>query len=116
MLSATLVDALNEQINKELSSSLAYMALHAYFGDSNLEGFAHWMRRQYMEEHGHAVKLFDYMLLRGSLPTILALDAPRKMFTSPLEAMETALEHERRVTAAINDLYELANKEGDRAT
>ena len=69
MLSPTLVDALNEQINKELSSSLAYMALHAYFDDSNLEGFAHWMRRQYMEEHGHAVKLFDYMSLGKAIVT-----------------------------------------------
>jgi ferritin len=100
----------------ELSSSLAYMAIHAYFDDANLEGFAHWMRRQYEEEHRHAVKLFDFMLLRGSVPTILSLEAPTKDFASPLSAMQTALEHEQKVTAAINSLYDLAAKESDHAT
>ena len=49
MLSKTIQDALNEQIQHEFSSAYAYLAMTAYFEDTNFPGFARWMRMQYDE-------------------------------------------------------------------
>ena len=47
---------------------------------------------------------------------LLAIPEPPAKYTSVLAAIETALAHERKVTAQINDLVALADKEKDYAT
>ena len=42
MLSKTMEDELNKQINRELYSSYLYLAMSAYFKAGNLNGFAKW--------------------------------------------------------------------------
>ncbi len=44
------------------------------------------------------------------------LDAPPTEYASPLAVFESALEHEREVTRAINDLYALVADEKDWAS
>jgi ferritin len=44
------------------------------------------------------------------------IDGPVVEFGSPLEVFQQALEHERKVTAMINDLYGLAARENDYAS
>ena len=46
MLSKTMQDAINEQIQKEYHSSYLYLAMSAYCEASNLQGSAKWMRIQ----------------------------------------------------------------------
>ena len=43
MLSDKIRDALNDQINAELYSAYIYLAMSAYFEDTNLPGAANWM-------------------------------------------------------------------------
>ena len=50
MLSPTIQEALNKQINHEFYSSYFYLSVSAYFESHNLGGFAHWMRLQSQEE------------------------------------------------------------------
>jgi ferritin len=57
--------ALNEQIQVELYSSYLYLSMAAYFANNNLNGFAHWMKEQAMEEYRHAMKFFDYIYERN---------------------------------------------------
>ncbi|RME80811.1 MAG: ferritin [Caldilineae bacterium] len=116
MLSKKLQDAINEQINAELYSAYVYLSMAAYFEDQNLPGFAHWMRLQHDEEQVHAMKLFDFLVDRGARVVLKAIDAPPVEFESPLQVFEAALEHERKVTGLINDLYGLALEEGDYPT
>lgn len=116
MLSQSIQEALNQQINLELSSSYAYLAMAAYFESTNLTGFANWMRVQTQEENTHAMKLFDHMHDRGGKVVLQPIPQPQLDFNSPLEAFETALQHEEKVTAAINNLYDLASKANDHAT
>jgi ferritin len=108
--------ALNKQITYEFSASHAYVAMSAYFESLNLGGFAHWFRVQSEEEREHALRIFDYVIDRGGRAALGALNEPQGEFGSPLAAMEYALQHERNVTAAINDIYALAVREGDYAT
>jgi ferritin len=116
MLSETIQQALNKQITYEFSASHVYMGMSAYFETLNLTGFAHWFRVQSDEEREHALRIFDYVNDRDGRVTLGAIAEPRGEYSSPLEAMEHALAHERNVTAAINSIYTLAIKENDYAT
>jgi len=116
MISATVQDAINEQIKAELHSAYLYLAMAAYCEFVNLKGFAQWMRQQSREEVTHAMKLFDYSHDRGGRVRLQAIPAPPAEFNSPLEMMEQTLVHERKVTAMINNLYALAIKESDYPT
>ncbi len=116
MLSKTLQDAINNQINLELSSAYIYLSMAAHFEGENLGGFANWMQVQYHEETEHAMKFFKYVYERGGNVILKAIPQPVAKFKSPLDVMHIVLEHEQKVTASINKLYELALKEKDYAT
>lgn len=116
MISTTVQDAVNEQISTEFYSAYVYLGMSAYFESVNLPGCAHWMRLQYHEETAHALKLFDYLHNRQGTVVLQAIKQPAERFASPLEVFETALRHEKHVTAMINKLYALAQKEADYAT
>src|SRR5215203_264239 len=109
-------DAINNQINKELFSAYVYLSMSGYCESINLPGFAHWMRMQAQEEVSHGMRLFDYVNNRGGRVELQAIEKPPTDFQSPLALMQGTLEHEQRVTAMIEKLYELAAKENDYAT
>jgi ferritin len=108
--------AINDQIAKEFYAAHLYLSMAAWFEDRNLPGFAKWMRVQNDEERAHAMRLFDYLIEAGGRVRLKALEAPPTDFTSPLKVMEASLAHEKKVTASIRKLYELADKEKDYGT
>ena len=116
MLDKAIQDAMNEQIKNEFYSAYQYLSMAAYCESANLPGFAHWMRTQSQEEMEHAMKFYDFILARNGRVVLQAMDQPVVDFVSPLEVFEQALEHEREVTAMINDLYGLAVRENDYAS
>ncbi len=116
MLSKDIQHALNEQIKHEFSSASAYLAMTAYFEDTNFPGFARWMRMQYDEEITHGMRLFDFVHARGGRAAVYGIDKPRADFESPVDVFQSALEQERRVTKLIYDLYELSQNEKDYGT
>lgn len=113
MLSKSLEDAMNEQLNHEFYSAYLYLSMSAYCESINLAGFAHWMRLQYEEELSHAMKLFKHIIDRGGHVVLQAIEKPPTNFKSPLQMFENVLEHERKVSDMINKLYELALREND---
>jgi ferritin len=108
--------AINDQITAEFYSSYLYLAMSAWCEDQNLKGFARWMRVQAEEEKQHGFKLFDYLVDRGGKVILGALDAPPENFDSIEDIFRKTLEHERKVTARIHKLNELAIQEKDHAT
>lgn len=116
MISKTVQDALNAQINLEFSSAYAYLAASAHFEAASLPGCAGWMRKQYEEEITHALRLFDHLYDRSGRVTLGAIAEPKAEFAKPLDAFLMALSHEQKVTASIHNLYTLAAKENDYAT
>ena len=113
MINKPMQDAMNEQINKEMFSSYLYLSMAAYFEGKNLPGFANWMRLQADEEREHAMKFYDFILERGGRVELKAIEAPKLEWGSNLEVVEEVAAHEALVTASINSLYELAQKEKD---
>lgn len=116
MISKTLQEAINDQINKELFSSYLYLSMATYFEDRNLPGFAKWMVVQADEEREHAMKFYKSLVDRGGRVLLKGIDAPKTGWTDSLEAFKEVLAHEQKVTASIHSLYELALKEKDYPT
>ncbi|HBT38948.1 MAG: Ferritin Dps family protein [Thermotoga sp. 50_1627] len=116
MIPKEIEKAFNEQIKKELDSAYLYLSMAAYFEHENLEGMAHWMKKQAQEEVGHAMKFFEHINERGGRVELHALDEPKKDWASPLEAFKHTYDHEQKVTASINNLVELAKKLNDNAS
>jgi ferritin len=106
-------DALTAQIGRELQAEHIYLAMSIWFAGQDLDGFAGWLRTQAAEEREHAYKILDHLLDRDAHVELGGLDQPPGDFGTPLGAIQTALEHEKKVTGHIHDLYELARKEGD---
>jgi ferritin len=113
MLSDALQNKLNEQINAELYSAYLYLSMSAYCEAKNLPGFAHWMRKQAQEEVGHAMRIFTFVNDRQGRVTLQAVAQPPSDFGSAVQVFEAVLEHERKVTKMIHELYALAVKEAD---
>ena len=113
MLSKTLENAFNDQIQKEFYSSYLYLAMAAHFESVNLPGFASWMKKQADEERGHGMRLWEYVYDRGGKVELKAIEQPPTAFGKPLEVFQQVLDHERRITASFNALYAAALKEGD---
>jgi ferritin len=112
-LSAKIEKALNDQLNLELSSAYAYFGMAAYFEQTPFAGFAQWMHVQTREELGHAQKIFRYLSERNGKVNLRSIAEPRHEYKSPLEAFQTSLSHEQKVSASICSLCELANDEKD---
>lgn len=116
MFTKKMQDALNKQIQAEMASAYLYLSMAAYCEENNLKGFAHWLRLQYNEENGHALKIFDYVLERGGKVALQAIEAPQLEFGSPADIFAKVLQHEQYVTTLIEHLYETAIAEKDYAS
>ena len=111
MMSQTVQDAINRQINAEMSASYSYLAMSTWCERNNFTGASRWLRAQSREEHGHAMRLLDFMLARNAKPELARLEQPRGEYRSLLEVFETAYEQETAVSAQIESLYELVFRE-----
>ncbi len=116
MLNKKMQDALNQQIQAELSSSYLYLSMSAYCEAAAFKGFGKWLRIQANEERGHALKLLDYVLSRNGKHELKVIEAPQAEFGTMLQVFEKVLEHEQHVTALVHKLYETAHQEKDFAT
>ena len=115
MLNTKIQDAFNAQLNSELHSSYLYLSMAAFFESHNLGGMAHWMKAQAQEEHGHAMKFFEFIHDRDGQVILKQIDAPKVEWASALAAFEDAYKHEQGITGRINKLVELCAAEKDYA-
>ena len=113
MISTTMQDTINEQINKELFSSYLYLSMAAYFEEKSLPGFAKWMHVQANEEHEHAMKFYQHLVDRGGRVLLKAIAAPATEWPSNLAVFQEAQAHEAKVTQSIYNMYEQALSEKD---
>ena len=116
MLKPNVEKALNEQVNKELYSAYLYQAMSAHSANIGLEGVANWLDIQAQEEMSHARKMYDYILECGGKVNLEAIDKPDTDYQTAKDMFNKTLEHEKLVTASINDLVYLAREERDYAT
>jgi len=100
--------AINKQIAMEFSASFSYLAMAAWCEHHQFTGSGRWLRLQSAEEHGHAMRLFNFLLARNHPVDLQAPDAPAVSYESLIAVFEHALAQEQTVSQQIDTLYELA--------
>ena len=76
MLTQTVIDQLNEQINWEFYSSNLYLQMSAWCDSKGLEGSAAFLKDHATEEMEHMQRLFTYVSECGALPILGEIKAP----------------------------------------
>ena len=113
MLSAKVKDLLNAQVNAEFYSAYLYLDFSNYYKDEGLDGYSNWYMIQAQEERDHAMLFIQYLQQQGETVVLEAIDKPDKTFKDFMDPLKYGAEHERHVTALINDIYAVAYDEKD---
>ena len=116
MLQKKIEDALNQQINAELWSGYLYLSMSLHFENEGRKGFANWFMIQFQEEQAHALALMEYVNARNGKVILQPIEGVPTSWDSPKAAFEATLEHEKKVTEKINNLYSMAEDAKDFAT
>ena len=110
-MTPTVLDAITRQIAAEFGASFSYLSMAAWCEHQNFMGAGRWLRAQSVEEHGHAMKLFDFVLARNHPVRLAGVAQPQSEFASIVDVFERALAQEQDVSRQIDALYELAFRE-----
>ncbi len=112
----SMTDALNAQVEKEAYASFLYLAMASWLDNKGLNGAAQFMYRQTEEEHGHMMRLFNYLLEMDSKAIVPAIAQPAAEYESVQAVFQESYAHEQEITASINDLINLSIRENDHST
>ncbi|QQS37399.1 MAG: ferritin [Ignavibacteriales bacterium] len=107
--------ALNKQLNDELQASYLYLSMSSHFEAQSLEGFSKWLRLQSQEEYGHAMKIYDFLHQAGANVELKQINTPKAKWKSFLEVFQDVYDSEKKVTASIYGIVDLAMAEKDHA-
>ncbi len=116
MISNTINEVLNEQINKEFYSGYLYLSMSAHLKELGLNGFASWTRLQAKEEVEHGLKIFDYLIDCNSFVTLKQIRTPEFEFNGISSIFNHIYEHEKCITRSIMEIAKKAEEENDRTT
>jgi ferritin heavy chain len=106
----------NKQINMELYASYVYMSMAYFFDRDDLAfpGMFKFFKKSSDEEREHAEKLMKYQNSRGGRIVLQPVAKPTNdEWTSPLVAMQAALELEKTVNQTLLQLHTSASQNGD---
>jgi ferritin len=116
MISKNLHDAINAQVNAELWSAYLYLAMSLDAESKGYKGVANWFYVQFQEEQAHARIFMNYLNSRDAKVELLPIDPVPAVWDSVLDMFKKTLEHEKKVTALINNLAFIANEDKDYAS
>ncbi|XP_029170700.1 ferritin subunit [Nylanderia fulva] len=109
------IKAMESQVKIEIEASMKYLAMGAHFTRDtiNRPGFSKYFFESAGEEREHAIKVIEYLLMRGQLTNDVSklLKFPlnsnttiRQEWNSGEEALNDALKLEAQVTRSIRDI------------
>lgn len=104
---------LNDQVVAEHQAALVYTQLAYELDRLSFPGMRDWMFQQAAEERVHAQKFAQHLLDREARVDIETVEMPSLKISTPLDAFEASLEHEKKVSAMIRDLVHTAEEVGD---
>lgn len=116
MLKKSIEDICNRQVEREFYSSLLYLSMASWTETKGYAGIAEWLYEQAEEEKMHMLKFVRYINERGGHAIMPALKKPPVEFGDINKMFDEVLEHERYISASINDIVALTVKENDFAT
>ena len=116
MLSDNLKNAINAQINAEMWSAYLYLSMSMDAEAKGHKGVANWFYIQFREEQDHARIFMNYLNSRDEKVELMPVESVPTEWNSVLDMFKQTLEHERKVTAMINNLSAIAAQENDFAS
>ncbi|RRC96738.1 non-heme ferritin [Amphritea balenae] len=116
MLSSSMLEKLNNQINLEFFSSNMYLQMSSWAESKGFEGCAAFLALHADEEMQHMKRLFTYVNETGGMARIGAIEAPIEEFDSIKDLFEKVYEHECLITSEINGLAHAAFTNQDYST
>lgn len=116
MIHQSMVEKLNDQLQKEFYSAYLYLSMEAYLHSFHLDGFANYFHIQTQEERDHALAFFNYINKVGGTVVLGAIQQPPNSFEGPKEVLKASLDHERLVTQSIHELMDLAQELKDHSS
>ena len=116
MISKRLHDAINAQVNAELWSAYLYLAMSLDAENKGYKGVANWFYVQFQEEQAHARIFMNYLNSRDAKVELLPIEPVPSTWSTVLDMFRQTLEHEKKVTALINNLAAIANEDRDYAS
>jgi len=108
--------ALNKQIELEHFSSQLYLAMASWAEKSGFNGSANFLYEHSDEERGHMLKLFHYVNDRNGHAIVPKVDQPELDYKSIQDVFKEIYEHEKMISAEINNLVGLCYDERDFTT
>ena len=97
-----------DQINFEFESSYLYLSMSTWAADNGYPGTAKWMDKQAEEEISHGKKMMHFLQEVNERVLLKPIAAVPTDFPGFVDLFKLSLEHEKKVTARINVLYEAA--------
>jgi len=116
MLKEKVEKALNAQLKLEAYSSQLYLSMASWAEKNGYNGSAQFLYKHADEEREHMLKLFHYINDRDGHAIVPALDKPPHKFDSIKAVFEEVLNHEKMISASINDLVGTCSDERDYTT
>ncbi len=110
LISEKMNNALNKQIQEELSSAYIYLSMSTWLKQKSYNNLSSWFFTQYNEELSHAYKFMNYIVETGGFVKLSAIPEPKSDWISVKEVVEVAYKHEQYITNCIRDLVILAGE------
>lgn len=105
--------AINDQVTEEHKAALLYTQLAYELDRLSFTGMRDWMFAQAAEERVHAQKFASHLLDRDARVDLESIDMPSLKISTPLDAFEAALEHEKHVSDLIRKIVAIADETND---
>ncbi len=116
MLSENLLQKLNEQVTQEFYASNLYLQMSAWCNHKGLNGSAKFLRDHAADEMSHMQKIFSYIQDTGALAVIDTIKKPEMQFENIQDVFTKTYDHEKMITAKINEIVATALNEKDFST
>ncbi|RFC55874.1 ferritin [Brumimicrobium aurantiacum] len=116
MMNKKIEKLLNDQIEKEYSSSQLYLSMASWSENQGFNGTASFLYAHSDEEREHMLKLVKFINERGGEAIIPAIYKPDVSFDSMELIFKALLEHEVKVTESINNIVGACLEEKDYTT
>ena len=111
-----LFKAINDQINAELWSAYLYLSMSMDCEAKGYKGIANWFYVQFQEEQDHARIFMNYLNSRDEKVVLLPIAEVQTEWDSVLDMYKDTLNHEKKVTAMINNIAAIAEQDRDYAS
>ena len=116
MMSRNLFKAINDQINAELWSAYLYLSMSMDCEAKGYKGIANWFYVQFQEEQDHARIFMNDLNSREEKVVLLPIAEVQTEWDSVLDMYKDTLNHEKKVTAMINNIASIADQDRDFAS